>query len=61
MLPLLYNPAPLLNDGGHAVSMVPGYKDLTLALVRRGGAMVTIGDECGDSLGGSSSYVIVRN
>ena len=61
VLPLLYNPAPLLNDGGQAMSMVPGYKDLTLALVRRGAAVVTIGDECGGSLGGSSSYAIVRN
>jgi hypothetical protein len=56
VLPLLYNPAPLLNDGGHAVSMVPGYKDLTLALARRDAAVVTIGDEWGGSLGESSSY-----
>ena len=58
VLPLLYSPAPLLNDGGHAVSMVPGYKDLTLVLVRRDATVATIGDECRGSLGGSSSYVI---
>ena len=45
VLPLLYNPAPLLNDGGHAMSIVPGYKDLTLALVTRGVGGATIEDE----------------
>jgi len=61
VLPLLYNPAPLLNDGGHAVSMVPEYKDLTLALVRRDAAATTIGDGGRGGLGESSSYAIVRN
>jgi hypothetical protein len=32
------------------VSMVPGYKDLTLAPVRRDAAVATIGDGCGGSL-----------
>ena len=61
VLPLLYNPMPLLNDGGHATSMVPGYNDLTLTLVRRDAAVATIGDGCRGSLGRSRSYVIVRN
>ena len=61
VLPLLYNPAPLLNDGGHAVSMVPRYKDLTLVLVRRDAGVETIGHGCRGSLGESDNYVTVRN
>lgn len=61
VLPLLYNPAPLLNDGGHAMSMVSGYRDLTLALAGRDVVEATIGDEGRGGLGESSSYVIVRH
>jgi hypothetical protein len=61
VFPLLYNPAPLLNDGGQAMSIAPGYKDLTLVLLRRDAAAATVGDEGGGGLGESSSYAIVRN
>lgn len=40
------------------MSMVPGYKDLTLALVRRDAGVETIGDGCRGSLGESSNSAL---